>query len=212
MSCQVCQSVDARYRCPGCDTRTCSAACVKQHKSESGCSGERDKTAFVPLSQFDELKLLEDYAFLVETEKGIARKKRERGQELPPSQRSKIAPNLQKLVRTAAKRHSTTLLIMPPEFSRRKQNKTYCYRDGLYWTLEVVDADGSRSLVHKIGEAMLVRDALKRAGHADVTQWLVMMFVCLFHSFHYIFVHFLKFHWCSWSTCQCTPVFCCKCG
>lgn len=31
---------------------------MKKHKSESGCSGVRDKTAFVPLSSFDEINLL----------------------------------------------------------------------------------------------------------------------------------------------------------
>lgn len=36
----------------------CSLACVKQHKTVSGCCGVRDKTAFVPLAEFDELDLL----------------------------------------------------------------------------------------------------------------------------------------------------------
>lgn len=35
-----------------------SLQCVKKHKEDSGCSGIRDKTAFVPLSQFDEMALL----------------------------------------------------------------------------------------------------------------------------------------------------------
>ena len=35
-----------------------SLMCVKKHKEESGCSGLRDKTAFVALSKFDEMNLL----------------------------------------------------------------------------------------------------------------------------------------------------------
>ena len=35
-----------------------SLMCVKKHKEESGCSGFRDKTAFVALSKFDEMNLL----------------------------------------------------------------------------------------------------------------------------------------------------------
>lgn len=35
-----------------------SLQCVKKHKEDSGCSGIRNKTAFVPVSQFDEMALL----------------------------------------------------------------------------------------------------------------------------------------------------------
>ncbi|RXM34322.1 Box C/D snoRNA protein 1 [Acipenser ruthenus] len=35
-----------------------SLPCVKRHKSESGCSGVRDKAAFVPIGEFDEINLL----------------------------------------------------------------------------------------------------------------------------------------------------------
>lgn len=35
-----------------------SLQCVKKHKEDSGCSGIRNKTAFVPISQFDEMALL----------------------------------------------------------------------------------------------------------------------------------------------------------
>lgn len=35
-----------------------SLPCVKQHKLQSGCSGVRDRTAFVALSRFSDLDLL----------------------------------------------------------------------------------------------------------------------------------------------------------
>lgn len=41
------------YRCV-----CCSLACVKQHKMVSGCCGVQDKTAFVPLAEFNEINLL----------------------------------------------------------------------------------------------------------------------------------------------------------
>uniref|UniRef100_A0A668VCP4 BCD1 alpha/beta domain-containing protein n=1 Tax=Oreochromis aureus TaxID=47969 RepID=A0A668VCP4_OREAU len=44
-----------------------SLPCVKKHKEASGCSGVRNKTAFVTLSQFDEMTLLSDYRFLEDT-------------------------------------------------------------------------------------------------------------------------------------------------
>uniref|UniRef100_A0A3Q3VLI2 HIT-type domain-containing protein n=1 Tax=Mola mola TaxID=94237 RepID=A0A3Q3VLI2_MOLML len=57
-SCGVCGSEEAKYRCPACLYYSCSLQCVKKHKEESGCSGIRNKTTFVPLSHFDEMALL----------------------------------------------------------------------------------------------------------------------------------------------------------
>uniref|UniRef100_A0A3Q4N289 Box C/D snoRNA protein 1-like n=1 Tax=Neolamprologus brichardi TaxID=32507 RepID=A0A3Q4N289_NEOBR len=62
-----CGSEEAKYRCPACLTHSCSLPCVKKHKEVSGCSGVRNKTAFVTLSQFDEMALLSDYRFLEDT-------------------------------------------------------------------------------------------------------------------------------------------------
>ncbi|MED6294941.1 Box C/D snoRNA protein 1 [Characodon lateralis] len=66
-SCGVCGSEEAKYRCPACFTHTCGLLCVKKHKDDSGCSGVRNKTAFVTLSHFDEMALLSDYRFLEDT-------------------------------------------------------------------------------------------------------------------------------------------------
>lgn len=56
--CAVCGSTAARYRCPGCDVRSCSLACSKAHKESSGCSGKRDRLKFVSLQEFDDRTLL----------------------------------------------------------------------------------------------------------------------------------------------------------
>ena len=40
--------------CPGCSVRSCSLPCVKAHKQHTGCTGKRQQTQFVPLSQFDD--------------------------------------------------------------------------------------------------------------------------------------------------------------
>ncbi|KAG9343199.1 hypothetical protein JZ751_014178 [Albula glossodonta] len=60
-NCDTCGTEEARYRCPGCSKHSCSLPCVKKHKSDFGCSGVRDKTAFVPLSKFDEMNLLSGF-------------------------------------------------------------------------------------------------------------------------------------------------------
>ncbi|KDO46088.1 hypothetical protein CISIN_1g047076mg [Citrus sinensis] len=56
--CQECKYKVSKYKCPGCSIRTCSLACVKAHKQRTGCSGNRNVTQFVPLSQFNDNILL----------------------------------------------------------------------------------------------------------------------------------------------------------
>ncbi len=34
--CTVCQEADWKYKCPGCDARTCSLTCSKEHKANTG--------------------------------------------------------------------------------------------------------------------------------------------------------------------------------
>lgn len=56
--CQMCKTADWKYTCPRCLTHTCSLACVQQHKSEADCSGIRDKTAYVPMRQYNESNMM----------------------------------------------------------------------------------------------------------------------------------------------------------
>lgn len=56
--CQLCQEKDWIYTCPRCLAHTCSLKCVKQHKKEAACSGERDKTAYVPLQKYTETHMM----------------------------------------------------------------------------------------------------------------------------------------------------------
>lgn len=50
--CQECKKSEWKYKCPRCDLRSCGLDCVKAHKARTGCSGKRDRTAFVPLAEF----------------------------------------------------------------------------------------------------------------------------------------------------------------
>ena len=51
---QECKLNPAKYTCPGCSVRSCSLPCVKAHKQHTACTGKRQQTQFVPLSQFDD--------------------------------------------------------------------------------------------------------------------------------------------------------------
>ncbi|EOD10406.1 hypothetical protein EMIHUDRAFT_215586 [Emiliania huxleyi CCMP1516] len=62
-ACHACSS-EAKYRCPGCGTQSCSLACVKKHKEATQCSGKRDVTAFRAIGEFDDASVVSDYHFL----------------------------------------------------------------------------------------------------------------------------------------------------
>lgn len=56
--CEICQSAPSKYTCPGCDVKTCSVTCVKEHKTRLGCSGERNRLAFVDMTEYSDRHLL----------------------------------------------------------------------------------------------------------------------------------------------------------
>lgn len=56
--CEICHAEDWKYTCPRCLIHTCSVPCVKKHKLDTQCSGERDKTAYVPLKSYNESTMM----------------------------------------------------------------------------------------------------------------------------------------------------------
>lgn len=121
--CQICLLAPSKYKCPGCDMRTCSLSCVKAHKEpkggSSGCNGKRDRLKFVSLENFDDRQLLSDYQLLEEVKRvdDVARRC------LPPFPRAQLPPALQSLVYQANKRR-VDLRLMAPGMSRRVNNTT----------------------------------------------------------------------------------------
>ncbi|THH10080.1 hypothetical protein EW145_g1585 [Phellinidium pouzarii] len=83
--CALCNAQPAKYTCPRCRTRSCSLPCSRAHKAMSGCSGERDRTAFVPMNAYGYSTLVNDYVFLEE----VGRKVETWGREIV---RGGIAP------------------------------------------------------------------------------------------------------------------------
>ncbi|KAF8901661.1 hypothetical protein CPB84DRAFT_1777146 [Gymnopilus junonius] len=77
-TCAMCKDQLAKYTCPGCFMRTCSAPCSSAHKAKTGCSGMRDKAKYVPMNQYTWGKMMDDYTFLEE----IGRKIGDLGREI----------------------------------------------------------------------------------------------------------------------------------
>ncbi|KAM4739130.1 box C/D snoRNA protein 1 [Anableps anableps] len=118
-NCGVCGSEEAKYRCPACFTHTCSLLCVKKHKNDSGCSGVRNKTAFVTLSHFDEMTLLSDYRFLEDTGRFADGATRDNLIQAPRTtlKAKKLAAHARKM--------NITLRFLPVTFTKSKENSTF---------------------------------------------------------------------------------------
>lgn len=77
-----------KYKCPGCHRIYCSAHCSQGHKIKFDCSGSRNRTPYVKLSEFDQKQFLDDYFFLETV-----------GQRLEASKRIIIKPKSNQSVR-----------------------------------------------------------------------------------------------------------------
>jgi hypothetical protein len=84
--CEVCTVASALYKCPACSVQTCSLPCVKQHKALTGCTGKRERTAFVPMAAFTEHDLRSDFNLLEGVSLEIGRAKRARDRDVTASE------------------------------------------------------------------------------------------------------------------------------
>ncbi|ONI20260.1 hypothetical protein PRUPE_2G005000 [Prunus persica] len=134
--CEECKANPSKYKCPGCSIRSCSLPCVKAHKLRTGCTGKRNQTNFVPLSQIDNNQLLSDYNLLEEVK---------RVSESAQRLRNKLCrynyyrlPDHLKSLRGAASSRRTKLLFLPSGMSKREKNQTRYDRRKkcISWTIE----------------------------------------------------------------------------
>lgn len=178
-ACEVCLSDDWKYKCPRCFIRTCSLACSRTHKEESGCSGKRQREAFVAKAEYTEGTFLSDYRLLEqmgEASEGAARTRA----TLPRPGASAQAPNalprhLRDLLQ-AARRSGVELQLMSPGMQRRKANSTRFMRAAqkIFWHVELTFA--GTEVVHHVpsvdcGSTMLaVLEGVfeYKEGHAEL--------------------------------------------
>ncbi|KDQ29078.1 hypothetical protein PLEOSDRAFT_50176 [Pleurotus ostreatus PC15] len=62
--CSICNHKFSIYTCPRCSTRTCSLPCSTKHKTNAGCTGERNKAAYVPMNKYGWGTMMNDFVFL----------------------------------------------------------------------------------------------------------------------------------------------------
>jgi hypothetical protein len=77
--CERCGNA-SKYACPRCSAATCSLECSRTHKMTTGCSGQRDRSAYVAPNKYSLGTLMDDYAYLED----ISRRSAEWGKEVLP--------------------------------------------------------------------------------------------------------------------------------
>uniref|UniRef100_A0A8C5PSS9 Box C/D snoRNA protein 1 n=1 Tax=Leptobrachium leishanense TaxID=445787 RepID=A0A8C5PSS9_9ANUR len=132
-SCGSCGEAEAKYRCPRCLRYSCSLPCVKRHKVDTGCTGVRDKSQFVPIGGFNEMHLLSDYRFLEDAGRLVDGASRDR--KLPRQSSSKYL----NFLKNRARKLDIELKILPIGFTKRRMNSTYFHRrdQRFYWHLKL---------------------------------------------------------------------------
>lgn len=153
-NCEVCGNENAQYTCPRCEIKTCSLNCVKIHKKELDCSGDRDKVGFVPMSKFNNLTLLSDYRLLEDVSRTVDNCKRNPLKKYTRFNKP-LPPHLYKLRREALSR-KTTLQFLPQHFTRHQNNTTYLHFETkiIHWKIQLIfyHADNLNVVIDKCNE------------------------------------------------------------
>lgn len=135
--CSECNIEASKYKCPGCALRTCSLACVNSHKQRTACSGKRQLSNVVPLSQFDDNMLLSDYNMLEDVKRIADSAQRMRVAVCGYYSQFGLSFALKSL-RNAAGSRRTRLLFLSNGMSKREKNRTYYNKKNKFisWTVE----------------------------------------------------------------------------
>eukprot|EP00093_Oithona_nana_P004762 04762.XXX_58654_57411_1 [CDS] Oithona nana genome sequencing. len=139
-ACDMCHKTRAKYRCPRCESVTCSLICCKAHKRLKGfCDGIRDKTKFVPMEKITSMELSSDLSILEDaaryTEGKIIEPLFKNGHAKTQFHKRKAFEALQ---RACWRRNKCRLLSLPSHFSRHADNTSrYGTReDTVYWRIQ----------------------------------------------------------------------------
>ncbi|PVU99936.1 hypothetical protein BB559_000275 [Furculomyces boomerangus] len=164
--CSICNIQISKYKCPGCEIRTCCLECVKKHKVQSGCTGERSKAHYIKLKEFTENDFYSDYSFINEYSRLCSTLKR-KGPDVRNklnSENTFITNNLNKpgkilkqnmgmfaskqkfnrktflLLKMAKQKSNITILTMPDGMLKRRNNRSYynINKEKIFWTIEFI--------------------------------------------------------------------------
>ena len=155
----------AKYRCPACDTRSCSAACVDSHKQNRPCTGKRNVAEYHAIGEFDDLVVHRDYQFLEDVGRAVDSSKRVRRDVEPAEGRRgySLPPARHQLLQRALER-GVQLELLPHGMQRQRENTSrYDARRRLIcWRVELdFGVAGVRHIMPSVVDSTTLRELLR---------------------------------------------------
>ncbi|KYQ89472.1 hypothetical protein DLAC_10144 [Tieghemostelium lacteum] len=114
--CEICATNTSKYKCPGCSILFCNLVCSNKHRVQKNCNGTMKRNHFIPLSEFSDSDISNDFSFL----ESINRVNKT-GKALI---KDSFVQYKSKLLQHMAFSKSINLYVMPQEMSRHKENTT----------------------------------------------------------------------------------------
>lgn len=164
--CEVCGAI-SKYKCPRCELRSCSVGCSRLHKERTGCNGERDKTAYIPMKDYKHMHLVNDFTLLEEKKRLVEELGKGASKSIHPNQQQRQHYKTNELIRTYAN-EGVELLLSPQGMERRRKDHTFFdTRAGeLKMTCDIVEGDNIR-VVHQVLQSMTIQSILKQKLNMD---------------------------------------------
>ncbi|KAI6827996.1 hypothetical protein KC367_g8072 [Hortaea werneckii] len=158
--CSTCYTEQPKYRCPRCQTQTCSLPCYKKHQQRASCNGKRDPAAYQKKSQLATASGLDrDYNYLKGVERHIDTASQE-AEDRGIGAKNATSKNVLRGWRadSALQRYlvqnNINIEHAPKGMSRQKNNQTRPTKSNrIVWTVEWLTGDGQRSLQHDCTES-----------------------------------------------------------
>lgn len=184
MICEVCGENPAKYTCPACGCRTCCLVCVKKHKVDRNCSGQKPKTEFIPINEMNSHTLYKDIQLLDQI--SIAKLNSTDRFEKQGKQ-----PKYLKKLKKECSMRGIDIKFMPNQSTRRQENKTAVSQDGknINWSTKWRFIDENKQIrfeyiLPPIQDDMVLSSALKAlidasqndyVAHLDIKELAILM-------------------------------------
>ncbi|ORY85709.1 hypothetical protein BCR37DRAFT_386092 [Protomyces lactucae-debilis] len=168
VSCQICETAAGRYKCPACNTLTCSLACSKRHKQEKPCSGQRSRVAFIPRSEFNDASINNDYNFLTAVERDLDNAARASHEDKKNGRPPHIVKQFVQKARDAGE---VVVELAPRGMKRNRMNHSHWHgkRQCLIWTLEwQIEGEPQRLVSDRVPETQTLEEILDKVRPTKV--------------------------------------------
>ncbi|CAK1358046.1 Box C/D snoRNA protein 1 [Cercospora beticola] len=152
--CSICYENKPKYRCPRCQTKTCSLPCTQKHKQRASCNGVRNPAEYIKRSQLaTPVGIDRDYNYLKSVERSIDVANRDsevRGVDVVERAATRSIARARHPESNLSKyldENRIEVQNAPEGMSRRKANQTRSTkRHQIMWTVEWVDAEGQKQI------------------------------------------------------------------